>query len=138
MKKSLFIFIVILFGFLCVLNASATGKQEQPRAERKLVIYNSYMGDPEPRRVDKELIAKFMEKNPEVRVIHSIVAHEDFKQAIRAYLTASTPPDVMTWFCWKSGPIFHRERSDSGYKRRLETGGMEPILSKGIPCNELR
>lgn len=106
MKKSLFIFIVILFGFLCVLNASATGKQEQPRAERKLVIYNSYMGDPEPRRVDKELIAKFMEKNPEVQVIHSIVAHEDFKQAIRAYLTASTPPDVMTWFAGNRARFF--------------------------------
>jgi multiple sugar transport system substrate-binding protein/raffinose/stachyose/melibiose transport system substrate-binding protein len=31
-------------------------------------------------------------------VNHSIIAHEDFKQAIRAYLTADPAPDVLTWF----------------------------------------
>lgn len=31
-------------------------------------------------------------------VEHSIIAHEDFKQAIRAYLTANPAPDVLTWF----------------------------------------
>jgi multiple sugar transport system substrate-binding protein/raffinose/stachyose/melibiose transport system substrate-binding protein len=39
-------------------------------------------------------------------VLHSSVAHEDFKQAIRAYLTASTPPDVMTWFAGNRARFF--------------------------------
>jgi multiple sugar transport system substrate-binding protein/raffinose/stachyose/melibiose transport system substrate-binding protein len=44
------------------------------------------------------IVSMFEEANPTIDVIHSIVAHEDFKQAIRAYLTASTPPDVLSWF----------------------------------------
>ncbi|MGQ9490330.1 MAG: hypothetical protein ACUVR4_07095 [Anaerolineae bacterium] len=36
------------------------------------------------------------EQHPEMPVEHSIIAHEDFKQAIRAYLTASPAPDVLT------------------------------------------
>jgi len=39
-------------------------------------------------------------------VIHSIVAHEDYKQAIRAYLTASQAPDVLTWFAGNRARFF--------------------------------
>jgi multiple sugar transport system substrate-binding protein/raffinose/stachyose/melibiose transport system substrate-binding protein len=48
----------------------------------------------------------FEEQNPNIDVLHSTVAHEDFKQAIRAYLTASTPPDVMTWFAGNRARFF--------------------------------
>ncbi|RME10295.1 MAG: carbohydrate ABC transporter substrate-binding protein [Ardenticatenia bacterium] len=64
----------------------------------RILVYNSYMGDPTPRKADEELVQMFKEKHPDIEVIHSIVAHEDFKQAIRAYLTSSSPPDVLTWF----------------------------------------
>jgi multiple sugar transport system substrate-binding protein/raffinose/stachyose/melibiose transport system substrate-binding protein len=70
------------------------------------VIYNSYMSDPEPRVADAELVAMFEENNPNIDVVHSTIAHEDFKQAIRAYLTASTPPDVMTWFAGNRARFF--------------------------------
>ncbi|MBN1259055.1 MAG: carbohydrate ABC transporter substrate-binding protein [Anaerolineae bacterium] len=66
--------------------------------DKRVVIYNSYNSDPGPRAADEELVKMFEAAHPDVSVQHSIVAHEDFKQAIRAYLTASTPPDVMTWF----------------------------------------
>ena len=62
------------------------------------VTYNSMHGDPEPRRVDEMLVQMFNEQNPETPVQQSIIAHEDFKQAIRAYLVADPAPDVMTWF----------------------------------------
>ncbi|MCZ7544367.1 MAG: hypothetical protein M5R40_12925 [Anaerolineae bacterium] len=39
-------------------------------------------------------------------VMHSIIAHEDFKQAIRAYLTADPAPDVMTWFAGNRARFF--------------------------------
>ncbi|RME49049.1 MAG: carbohydrate ABC transporter substrate-binding protein [Chloroflexi bacterium] len=65
---------------------------------KRVLVYNSYMGDPTPRQADIELVKMFQEKYPDVEVIHSIVAHEDFKQAIRAYLTSSSPPDALTWF----------------------------------------
>jgi multiple sugar transport system substrate-binding protein/raffinose/stachyose/melibiose transport system substrate-binding protein len=39
-------------------------------------------------------------------VQHSIVAHEDFKQAIRAYLLADPSPDVLTWFAGNRARFF--------------------------------
>jgi multiple sugar transport system substrate-binding protein/raffinose/stachyose/melibiose transport system substrate-binding protein len=74
--------------------------------EKNLVIYNSYMTDPAPKEADAKQVEMFMEANPDVEIVHSVVAHEDFKQAIRAYLTASTPPDVMTWFAGNRARFF--------------------------------
>jgi ABC-type glycerol-3-phosphate transport system substrate-binding protein len=78
---------------------------EKPVA-KKIVIYNSYMSDPDPREADAGQVQMFEEKYPDIDVVHSTVAHEDFKQAIRAYLTASTPPDVMTWFAGNRARFF--------------------------------
>ena len=75
-------------------------------APKGLVVYNSYQSDPEPRKVDEEVVKMFKAKYPNVEVTHSTVAHEDFKQALRAYLTASTPPDVMTWFAGNRARFF--------------------------------
>ncbi|MGQ9628475.1 MAG: ABC transporter substrate-binding protein [Anaerolineae bacterium] len=71
-----------------------------------VLIYNSYMGDPLPREADTELVAMYQKANPDLVIVHSIVAHEDFKQAIRAYLTSSTPPDVLTWFAGNRARFF--------------------------------
>jgi multiple sugar transport system substrate-binding protein/raffinose/stachyose/melibiose transport system substrate-binding protein len=62
------------------------------------VLYNSYNGDPVPRAFDEAIVQAWNEQHPEMPVNHSIIAHEDFKQAIRAYLTADPAPDVLTWF----------------------------------------
>ena len=70
------------------------------------VTYNSYQGDPAPRRVDEMLVQMFNERNPDTPVEHSIINHEDFKQAIRAYLVADPAPDVMTWFAGNRARFF--------------------------------
>ncbi len=75
-------------------------------SEKSIVIYNSMNGDPEPRRVDEALVEEFKAENGDIEVVHSIIAHEDFKTAIRAYLTASTPPDVLTWFAGNRARFF--------------------------------
>jgi multiple sugar transport system substrate-binding protein/raffinose/stachyose/melibiose transport system substrate-binding protein len=62
------------------------------------ILYNSYNGDPAPRAFDEQIVADWNAAHPEMPVNHSIIAHEDFKQAIRAYLTATPAPDVLTWF----------------------------------------
>jgi ABC-type glycerol-3-phosphate transport system substrate-binding protein len=62
------------------------------------VLYNSYNGDPNPRAFDEAIVAEWNAAHPEMPINHSIIAHEDFKQAIRAYLTAQPAPDVLTWF----------------------------------------
>jgi ABC-type glycerol-3-phosphate transport system substrate-binding protein len=81
-------------------------KEVSVPTEKRLVIYNSMHSDPEPREMDAEQVAAFMAANPDIEIVHSTVAHEDFKQAIRAYLTASTPPDVMTWFAGNRARFF--------------------------------
>ena len=62
------------------------------------ILYNSYNGDPAPRAFDEAIVKAWNEQHPDMPVNHSIIAHEDFKQAIRAYLTADPAPDVLTWF----------------------------------------
>jgi len=94
---------VILSLLLAACGPSAT---PTPLPTKITMVYNSYASDPEPRKADEELVKMFMAKYPNVIVTHSIVAHEDFKQAIRAYLTSSQPPDVMTWFAGNRARFF--------------------------------
>lgn len=85
----------------------AGGEQEAASgAGSQALIYNSMHGDPKPRAADEELVARFQAENPDVKMVHSIVAHEDFKQAIRAYLTASQGPDILTWFAGNRARFF--------------------------------
>jgi len=70
------------------------------------ITYNSMHGDPIPRAFDEEMVAMWNEAHPLMPVEHSIIAHEDFKQAIRAYLTADPAPDVLTWFAGERARFF--------------------------------
>ena len=70
------------------------------------ILYNSYNGDPKPRAFDEKIVADWNAAHPEMPVEHSIIAHEDFKQAIRAYLTAEPAPDVLTWFAGNRARFF--------------------------------
>ncbi len=79
---------------------------EVTAAPKTNLVYNTYASDPAPRAADEELVKMFMAKNPNIMVTQSTVAHEDFKQAIRAYLTSSQPPDVMTWFAGNRARFF--------------------------------
>lgn len=75
-------------------------------APKQRLVYNSYQSDPAPRKQDEDLVRLFKEKYPNIEVEHSTVDHEGFKQAIRTYLAASRPPDVMTWFAGNRARFF--------------------------------
>ncbi len=70
------------------------------------IMYNSYNGDPAPRAFDELVVGMWNEQHPDQPVLHSIIAHEDFKQAIRAYLTAEPAPDLLTWFAGNRARFF--------------------------------
>jgi ABC-type glycerol-3-phosphate transport system substrate-binding protein len=70
------------------------------------ITYNSYNGDPIPRAFDEKIVGMWNAEHPMLPVEHSIIAHEDFKQAIRAYLIAEPAPDVMTWFAGNRAQFF--------------------------------
>src|SRR6056297_1340772 len=111
MKNKIVVSVLAVLFVLGMAPLFAGGQQEGDAeggqaADQDVVVYNSYWADPEPKRVEAELMEMFREQNPDAKVIHSTVAHEDFKQAIRAYLTSSTPPDVMTWFAGNRARFF--------------------------------
>lgn len=98
-KRSLFV--TLLIAVVLALPAGLTAAQGP-----EYVTYNSMHGDPKPRAFDEEMVAMWNEAHPLVPVEHSIIAHEDFKQAIRAYLTAEPAPDVLTWFAGERARFF--------------------------------
>lgn len=96
-----FAFVVTLVLVVAVVLPGLTAAQGP-----QYITYNSYNGDPIPRAFDEKIVGMWNEQNPLVPVEHSIIAHEDFKQAIRAYLTADPAPDVMTWFAGERARFF--------------------------------
>jgi multiple sugar transport system substrate-binding protein/raffinose/stachyose/melibiose transport system substrate-binding protein len=46
------------------------------------------------------------EAHPESPIIYSNINHEDFKQALRAYLVANPAPDVLNWFAGNRARFF--------------------------------
>jgi ABC-type glycerol-3-phosphate transport system substrate-binding protein len=70
------------------------------------VTFNSYSSDPVPRAFEEKIVGMWNDAHPEMPVEQSIINHEDFKQAIRAYLTADPAPDVMTWFAGNRAAFF--------------------------------
>jgi len=77
-------------------------------AQSGVLRYHSYTMDPAPRALDEKIVQMFMERYPDIRVEHSQMDHEDFKQAIRTFLVASPPPDVLTWFAGERMRFFSR------------------------------
>jgi len=95
------ILITLLVAVAIMLPAGMTAAQGP-----EYITYNSMHGDPIPRAFDEEIVAMWNEAHPLMPVEHSIIAHEDFKQAIRAYLTAEPAPDVLTWFAGERARFF--------------------------------
>jgi len=90
--------IVITLLMVMVLSFSA--------AAQDTLVVNTYTSDPAPRKAMKELVAQYEEMNPDVDVELNITAHEDFKQAIRVWLTSDNPPDVFSWFAGNRAGYF--------------------------------
>ncbi|UCG00062.1 MAG: extracellular solute-binding protein [Spirochaetaceae bacterium] len=99
-KKWFWVLAAVLL--LATVGLSAGGQkpaaEAEGAAEKQVLIYNSDWSDTAYQKADKTVVAMFQAENPNVKIIHSIIHIEDFKAAIRAYLVASPPPDVLTWY----------------------------------------
>jgi ABC-type glycerol-3-phosphate transport system substrate-binding protein len=96
------------------------------------IMYNSYRSDPEVRRVDEMLVEMFNEQNPETPVQLSTINHEDFKQAIRAFLVADPAPDVMTWFAGNRARFFIDKGLILDISDLWEEEGWNELFPKGF------
>jgi multiple sugar transport system substrate-binding protein/raffinose/stachyose/melibiose transport system substrate-binding protein len=99
MSRNKWFILVLLIGVALLSTASVL-------AQDNIITYNSYNGDPTPRAFDEKVVAQWNQEHPDQPIAHSIIAHEDFKQAIRAYLTAEPAPDVLTWFAGNRARFF--------------------------------
>ncbi len=129
MKKFLFKALTLLIGVVTLAMMAACGAAPTPETVTKVetvvvekvvtqevekevvkevspILYNSYSSDPEPRKFTEAVVADWNEQNPDLPVDMSIIAHEDFKQALRAYLTADPAPDVLEWFAGNRARFF--------------------------------
>jgi ABC-type glycerol-3-phosphate transport system substrate-binding protein len=98
----------------------------------KTITYNSYNGDPIPRAFDEKVVAMWNEANPTQPVEQSIVAHEDFKQAIRAYLTAEPSPDVLTWFAGERARFFIDKGLIAPLTDMWQANGFDTLYAPGF------
>jgi len=99
-KSGLFITVLLIVAIAVPVGFSAMAQAPE------YITYNSMQGDPVPRAFDEKVVGMWNDANPMMPVEHSIVAHEDFKQAIRAYLIAEPAPDVLTWFAGNRARFF--------------------------------
>ncbi|MCV6603436.1 MAG: ABC transporter substrate-binding protein [Cohaesibacter sp.] len=75
---------------LVALPAMASGLQ----GELKIFLDTS---NPAPRATMEEMISRFQEKNPDLKIETNIIDREAYKTQIRNFLTANAP-DVATWY----------------------------------------
>ncbi len=100
-----FLELSLVIVFLCAPILAFSGGQSAP-AEKQVLIYNSNWSDEQYRIADSEVVSMFQAQNPNVKIIHSVISDEDFKQAIRAYLQAKPGPDVLTWYAGNRARFF--------------------------------
>jgi multiple sugar transport system substrate-binding protein/raffinose/stachyose/melibiose transport system substrate-binding protein len=96
------------------------------------ILYNSYNGDPKPRAFDEAIVAAWNEAHPDMPVEQSIIAHEDFKQAIRAYLTADPAPDVLTWFAGNRTRFFVNKGLVLDISDMWKSAGLDQSFAPGF------
>jgi multiple sugar transport system substrate-binding protein/raffinose/stachyose/melibiose transport system substrate-binding protein len=101
-------------------------------AQDSTITYNSYNGDPEPRRVDEMVVGMWNEAHADQPLNHSIIAHEDFKQALRAYLTAEPSPDVLTWFAGNRARFFIDRGLIADFSDMWEEQGFDNVYAPGF------
>ncbi len=103
MQKRLFTLVTLIALVFAAISFSAG---RTALAQSKPIVYNSNASDPVPRAFDEKLVKAWNDAHPDMQVKHSIVEHEAFKQAIRAYLVADPAPDVLTWFAGNRARFF--------------------------------
>jgi multiple sugar transport system substrate-binding protein/raffinose/stachyose/melibiose transport system substrate-binding protein len=97
-----------------------------------VITFSSFSSDPIPRAFNEEIVAMWNEMNPDTPVEMSTIAHEDFKQAIRAYLTATPAPDVLTWFAGNRARFFIDRGLIADFSSMWEAEGLDEVYAPGF------
>lgn len=123
MRNKLFFFLAML---LLVSVVTTVVAQSAP------ISFNSYTSDPVPRAFEEQMVAMWNEQNPDAPIQHSIINHEDFKQAIRAYLVAEPAPDVLTWFAGNRTRFFIDRGLIADLSPMWEANGYDEAYAPGF------
>lgn len=101
-------------------------------AQDGTIIFSSYNSDPLPRAFTEQMVEMWNEQNPDQPVELSTVAHEDFKQAIRAYLAADPTPDVLTWFAGNRARFFIDRGLIMDFSEMWEAESLSDVYAPGF------
>jgi multiple sugar transport system substrate-binding protein/raffinose/stachyose/melibiose transport system substrate-binding protein len=101
--KRIFRFFLILSLVALVVVPIAAQDEEVPGGP---ITWNSYTSEEPERQFDQDVITMWLGDHAEAPVIYSNINHEDFKQALRAYLVANPAPDVLNWFAGNRARFF--------------------------------
>jgi multiple sugar transport system substrate-binding protein/raffinose/stachyose/melibiose transport system substrate-binding protein len=101
-------------------------------AQDNVITFSSYSSDPIPRAFNEAVVEMWNTNNPDTPVEMSTIAHEDFKQAIRAYLTASPPPDVLTWFAGNRARFFIDRGLIMDFSEMWDAQGLDDVYAPGF------
>lgn len=96
------------------------------------ITYNSYQSDPTPRAWIEGVVADWNAANPDQPVDMSIIAHEDFKQALRAMLTADPAPDVLDWFAGNRARFFIDRGLIADFSDMWAEQGFDDVYAPGF------
>lgn len=123
-KKQPLVLVVVLALFVLMMSSVI--------AQDNVITFSSYNSDPVPRQTTEDVVADWNAQNPDKPVELSTVAHEDFKQAIRAYLTASPAPDVLTWFAGNRARFFIDRDLIMDFSSMWEAEGLDEVYAPGF------
>ncbi|GIV70132.1 ABC transporter substrate-binding protein [Caldilinea sp.] len=139
-RKSSSLLLTLLLLFSMALSACATPVTAPPAAEAPApaaptvnkITYNSYQSDPAPRAWIEGVVANWNAAHPDMPVDLSIIAHEDFKQALRAMLTANPAPDVLDWFAGNRARFFIDRGLIADFSDLWEREGWDAVYAPGF------
>jgi multiple sugar transport system substrate-binding protein/raffinose/stachyose/melibiose transport system substrate-binding protein len=125
-KKVSFLGIILLITVVLLVVAPVI-------AQDGTIVYNSYHSTMDPaRELDEQLVQMWNEAHPDQPLNHSIIQHEEFKQAIRAYLVSDPPPDVMTWFAGERARFFIDRDLILDFSEMWEEQGFSEVYAPGF------
>lgn len=91
---------VLFIVFLCAILVLVTNGCSPKKNDKKIVLNYSVWGTPEDMKVVSELVRKFEELHPDIKVKITHIAAKRYLDKIMTMMAAETPPDVIFVLSW--------------------------------------
>nr|WP_197475355.1 extracellular solute-binding protein [Grimontia celer] len=97
------------------------------------LVINSDASDPAPKKAWAEVIEKFEQANPDIKVKYNLYDHEAYKTTIRNWLVTS-PPDVVFWYAGNRMKTFVDRGLFEDVSDMWQANGMTTDFASAMPA----